>query len=321
MNATPNLSFDFNTQRGLSLIEVMVSLTLSAFLMAGVIQVFITNNQTYKVQNAMSRLQENGRFVLQLMGDDIRIADFWGCRGQASKVVNNLDAGAGYIDFTNNGAITGTDNSGVNGSDSITLTGALTTGLYVQTPFMPQLSSVIKVANNKFQQGDILLVSDCKSGDIFQISNGDPGGTGQLAHNTGNTVSPGNKTQDLSRKYDNESTVYMLREYTYSIQSKTIRGQQVSGLYRSDNGTTAVELVEGVESMQILYGEDTNGNGTANRYLAAGVAGLNMSRVISVRIDITLVTLSNNLSTDKSSSDRRIRQRFSTTTTIRNRLI
>ncbi len=321
MSTERQLAHRLHSQQGLSLIEIMVALTISAFLMAGVIQVFISNKYTYNVQSAMSRLQENGRFVLQLMGEDIRIGDFWGCRGQASKVINNLNAGAGYIDFTNNAAISGTDNSGLNGSDSITISGALAAGLNAQTPFMSQTSSLIKVANNKLQQGDILLISDCKSGDIFQITNSNANNTGQLIHNTDNSVSPGNKSNDLSRKYNGQSTIYAVRQHTYSIQSKTVRGKAVPGLYRSDNGTAAVELVEGVESMQILYGEDTNGNGTANRYLSAGTAGLNMSRVISVRIDITLVTLANNLSTNNNGSDRRIRQNFSTTTTIRNRLI
>ncbi len=54
----------------------MVALVISLFLTAGVIQLFIGSKQTYRLHDALSRMQENGRFALQAMAKDIRMAGF-----------------------------------------------------------------------------------------------------------------------------------------------------------------------------------------------------------------------------------------------------
>lgn len=51
------------------------------------------------------------------------------------------------------------------------------------------------------------------------------------------------------------------------------------------NDNTQV-LVSGIENMQILYGEDVNGDGTADRYVAADFPTLDMTRVVSVRVSL-----------------------------------
>ena len=44
-------------QRGFSLVEIMVALVLSLFLVAGVIQLFLGTRQTYRFHEALSRIQ------------------------------------------------------------------------------------------------------------------------------------------------------------------------------------------------------------------------------------------------------------------------
>ncbi len=63
-------------QSGLTLIEIMVALLIGAFLLAGVIQIFIANKQTYRVQENLSRMQENGRFALDYISRYIRTAGY-----------------------------------------------------------------------------------------------------------------------------------------------------------------------------------------------------------------------------------------------------
>lgn len=77
-------------QRGLSLVEVMIGLLLSLVLTAGVIQIYISNKQTYTLQDEMSRLQENGRFAMDIVQRVIRGAGFQG--GQAFIPANTMDA-------------------------------------------------------------------------------------------------------------------------------------------------------------------------------------------------------------------------------------
>ncbi|MCC6136509.1 MAG: prepilin-type N-terminal cleavage/methylation domain-containing protein [Gammaproteobacteria bacterium] len=65
-----------HAQRGLTLVEILVALVISAFLIAGVIQLFVGSKQTYRGHDALSRIQENGRLALDNMARDIRMAGY-----------------------------------------------------------------------------------------------------------------------------------------------------------------------------------------------------------------------------------------------------
>jgi type IV pilus assembly protein PilW len=52
--------------------------------------------------------------------------------------------------------------------------------------------------------------------------------------------------------------------------------------------TTTTELLNGIESMQLLLGEDTNSDKTADRYLGIGDAALNITNVVSVKVSLLL---------------------------------
>ncbi len=98
---------------------------------------------------------------------------------------------------------------------------------------------------------------------------------------------------------------------TYSIQTGSSGGPS---LFRND-GAVDQELVEGIENLQILYGEDTDGDLVADYYVdAASVA--DMAQAISVRLRVVARTLETNLTTDGG----RITRDFISTVTLRNRL-
>jgi type IV pilus assembly protein PilW len=99
---------------------------------------------------------------------------------------------------------------------------------------------------------------------------------------------------------------------------------------QAGNATSAAEeLVEGVEDMQILYGEDTSQVSLAtcpddgcsvDTYVAAN-AVTNWNRVVSVRVTLTMRTPEDNLATEvDAAGDRRIRKTFTMTIAVRNRL-
>ena len=91
----------------------------------------------------------------------------------------------------------------------------------------------------------------------------------------------------------------------------------------------AVELVEGVENMQILYGEDTDADGNPNCYVTAASV-VTWTNVVSVRLSLLMRTAENNLTSSAQSysfngatsnaPDRRLRRVFTTTIGLRNRL-
>ncbi|MCP4429371.1 MAG: pilus assembly protein PilW, partial [Gammaproteobacteria bacterium] len=130
-------------QIGISLVEVMVAMVISLFLLGGIIQVYLGNKTSYKFTSSISRIQENGRFALDTLAVDLRMAGFFGCAifdpDDTDNIVNNLDpAGVGYsasYDWIGDGLIEGTENDGLNGSDSITIRGAKPGALNVQPPY------------------------------------------------------------------------------------------------------------------------------------------------------------------------------------------
>jgi type IV pilus assembly protein PilW len=67
-------------QHGLSLVELMISITLGLVLMTGVVQMFVSSKDVYLSQKGMSRIQETGRLAMEFIGRDLRMASFYGCR-------------------------------------------------------------------------------------------------------------------------------------------------------------------------------------------------------------------------------------------------
>lgn len=71
-------------QRGFSLIELMVALLLSLFLVGGVVSVFMANSATSKVQQSLARMLENGRYASQFMSDELRMTGAQYCAQYAT---------------------------------------------------------------------------------------------------------------------------------------------------------------------------------------------------------------------------------------------
>lgn len=65
--------------KGFGLIEVMVALVLGLIVVAGIIQIFISTKTTYQTQLAAARIQEDARFVLSKLIQEIRMTGMYGC--------------------------------------------------------------------------------------------------------------------------------------------------------------------------------------------------------------------------------------------------
>ena len=58
-------------QQGLSLIELMVALTVSSFLIIGIVQIFIDNKNTFVFQQAQTENQGNSRYTFLLLDQEL----------------------------------------------------------------------------------------------------------------------------------------------------------------------------------------------------------------------------------------------------------
>lgn len=66
------MSMSTHRQHGLTLLEIMVALFIGVFVLTGVVQTFVSSKQTYRIQDNMGRLQENGRFAIEYLSRDLR---------------------------------------------------------------------------------------------------------------------------------------------------------------------------------------------------------------------------------------------------------
>mgnify|MGYP000521139313 CR=1 FL=1 len=349
-----------HNQKGMTLIEIMVSLLIGAFLIGGVIKIFTNTHQTYRVQENLSRIQESGRFAMEFMTRDIRMADFWGCV-DVSQIENKLKPSA-IFDLYASGIAGSDDDNGGNdgdadndenangiwdGTDIITLRGASAVGIGIETQ-PTNNAAALKVKNNSgLEVNDIVLISNCSAGDIFQLSNitaNASAGFEDFIHNTGGNSSigdpdfPGNATAKLEAKKEVDATgpldgLYGVDSNIYKMQMINYRiGISVSGapaLFRSINTGSFQTLIEGVEDMQILYGEDTNADNSADYYVDANDV-VSMENVISLRISLVIRSLEDNLTLTSrpydinyvtvTPTDKRIRRVFTSTIAVRNRL-
>ena len=58
---------DMRRAQGFSLIELMLALALGVVVTAGIVTLFVGNNQTYTLLNGQSRMQENARFAVDFI--------------------------------------------------------------------------------------------------------------------------------------------------------------------------------------------------------------------------------------------------------------
>ena len=318
------------SQLGITLIELMIALVIGLLATGAMLKVYVDSSRLYRFNEGLARIQENGRFATEFIRRDARVAGFWGCNHGAS-LTNRINPEPDYPD------ITGTNNDGLNEADSITFSGAGNSVATVSSD-MTTPDSDIPISRTKIlEEGDALLISDCETADIFQLTSIEGSGSNQtLIHdNTGNT------SEELSKAYAAGSRLYRVQKTTFCIAPGA--GSTQPSLRQLVNPTSVQtcqdhgdELVEGIENMQVWFGEDTDadsegagGDGTANRYAPPDTSDLDMDRVVSVRISLLARSLNNNLTTELSPyyfvdqkiipTDKRLRKVFTTTITLRNK--
>ncbi len=64
---------------GFGLIELMVALTLGLIILLGVSQIFVAAKNTYLAQNAAAAMQEDARYGLSKMLQEVRMVGMFGC--------------------------------------------------------------------------------------------------------------------------------------------------------------------------------------------------------------------------------------------------
>ncbi|MBK5354099.1 prepilin-type N-terminal cleavage/methylation domain-containing protein [Pseudomonas sp. TH41] len=80
------------SSRGFGLIELLIALALSLIVVLGVAQIFIAAKNTYVSQNTSASMQEDARFVLSKLIQEIRMVGMFGCLA----TITDASAGASF---------------------------------------------------------------------------------------------------------------------------------------------------------------------------------------------------------------------------------
>ncbi|ANI56688.1 pilus assembly protein PilW [Pseudomonas sp. DR 5-09] len=82
---------------GFGLIEMLVALALGLIVVLGVVQIFLAAKNTYVSQNSAAAMQEDARFVLSKMIQELRMVGMFGCLGTITDSSSAGDFNAAQI--------------------------------------------------------------------------------------------------------------------------------------------------------------------------------------------------------------------------------
>jgi type IV pilus assembly protein PilW len=244
-----------NRQAGLTLVEMMVAMAIGVFLTWGAIQMYASSKRNYTISESMSRLQENGRFALETMEPDIRMAGYWGQNANGAGVVKP---------------------AGI----SVTCAGgaAFPTALDTATPVEATDDSyTLPCAPNTVARpgSDVLIVRHAT-------------GERQAPQPGQIQVRGGPVASALFNDGSAGGDIHGLVVDAYYVDSSSSFTPNTPSLRRftlEKNGLmTDEEIAAGVENLQVQYGIDTNGDGAPDRYVDTNNPAVLTSRIVAVRI-------------------------------------
>jgi type IV pilus assembly protein PilW len=230
------------------------------------------------------------------------------------------------------------NNRVIPGSDVLIVRGVAGDSHPLVTPF--SISAQLFVAGpHDFLNGEILVATDCQKASIFQLTNSTAVGFGvNLVHSNAGGFVPGNVSPNWGpeQEYGLGSEVARLQTHAFYVGQGAsgrpslfqLRLQPLSGIA---SGFAPEELVEGIETIQVRYGIDADNNGAIDSRVTADAVA-DWTRVLSAEVTLLArATDEYGPETDTATynvagtqfnpvDDRRLRQVFSTSIGVRNRL-
>lgn len=352
MNNLTQRKDNTQAQQGFSIVEILIGLVISSILMTGIIEIYIGNKQTYRVQDALTQVQENGRAAIDLLTQDVRMAGYQGCSNLRS-VEPLTYLTSGVPDFTLSSVLVGHTFDGSSWSptlptprlttahavkantDVLTVTRASSCSQELAGPITAGQTTVVLKGSGTcpIKEGDYFLISDCGSSEIFKSDTITTGSDTTTLTATGGSFS--RNYSDTNTGLSGIARVMRLTSTDYFI-SENAAGIPI--LHRNElagsSGYTNIPLLEGIEDMSILYGTRTPGSNENVIYQPANLVS-NWEYVASVRISLLVRSVANNLSTeptgyafagttinpsDMDEDDKYIRRVYTTTIQLRERI-
>jgi type IV pilus assembly protein PilW len=257
------------SQRGISLLELMISMTIGLILLAGLVTVYVNSAKSNAELNKSAQQIENGRFAMQTITDDLRHAGFYGQYYSAPAPAGGLPDPCDY---------------GAAGAPYASLKEALLVPIQGYGAWNAALSACLPSVNHK-NGTDILVIRRADSnataagsfevGRLYVQANASSAESSNpllwAASATTGTLGPGN-TFFLVDRSNQPAPVRKLHVRIYFISpcskplvcTGTSSDDGIPTLKRLElvnGGFSLAPIAEGIENLQFDYGVDADGDG------------------------------------------------------------
>jgi type IV pilus assembly protein PilW len=262
---------------GFSMVELMIAMVITLILLAGIGQIFLSSKKSFTIQDSLGRQQENGRYVVNTLAQDLRRAGYLGGALDITQIAGSL------------ALATGAD----------TCTGA-SWALLVKTPIIG-----LDGTDTGYNCIPNYLAG---SGDIFAVRYGAPWAVGSTTTptvvNTKIYLHSNPKEPKTARLYTGNNlpvknagdrqAELVARAYFIGNSGQSTCPYQganlpIPSLYRvsldsSSLPDTPEEIAPGIERLHILYGIDTDGDSSVDGDYVKADAVADWDQVIAVRL-------------------------------------
>lgn len=277
-------------ERGISLVELLIALLLGVLLSSGVVAAYLGGKRHFLYAEQMARMQENGRYALRLISQDLAMAGFFGGLHDASLVGTVAVAGdcaAGDWALSTSQPLGFVDNhSGVSvplGSDGHLFTCIDGASVRAGTDLLAVKRTFTEAS---LQRGQVAANLTRGAVELWYLQTQEGAAPRWVQHRSRELDGAAFSDPTLSL-WEASARVFFIRRFAVEPADgvPTLCIDALAG-----DAMTVRCLVEGVEDMQFEFGLDTDGDGVANVYrdtLSSGDAAL----VVSASVHMLLRSL------------------------------
>ncbi|MEH6542644.1 MAG: PilW family protein [Porticoccaceae bacterium] len=277
-----------SNQRGFSIIEFMIAVLLGIVLTSGVISVYIESKRNYSYDDEVARLQENGRYAINLVRNELTQAGYWGGRldtiPSAAVTTDCVSAGNWALQIGDPVDLIDTFASSLSTVKGEDISNCLdSTEIQLGTDII----SVKRTAGQATLK-DGVFPAGVAAADTSQwyLRVEDYGKTVSWVYLNGSGTIP---TAEIGAStgfdyWEYYAKVFYIRDFAETT-GDGIPTLAVESLRGDDMGTDA--MVRGVEDMQIEFGIDAGEDDTPDQYKDAPTAD-DLKSVVSARIYLLL---------------------------------
>lgn len=273
----------------------MIALTISLLITASILTVYVNSSRNFAIDERYSRMQENARYALRVISEDLVMSDFWGQMISTDTISTDLTVDPGdcgedpqllsadtALLFNNQHDAGATEHFAECAAISAQRQGNSDVILIKRVEGSPTAHTFVDAADTD-GDGDTAEVittgaSSLDSGTVYLRTNG-------ISGTLIDDASSGNPPTQGWSDWRYRPRIYFVRSHFETV------GDGIPSLCRLDMDDTDLDalscLAQGIEDMHLEFGIDTDQDGSANRYTDVPSAA-DMETAVSARIHLLM---------------------------------